>query len=525
MATPQTIRVNTRTAVFPLLSRDYGRTVIADQRDEHNSGVSNYSGSESKHNLGTAEVMYMENVVPVAEGLRSVCYEPIADTCLMQMPADSNLYRTKLLPKHGVLVHSKHSSVALLHGKSFMFHRESHTLYRAFPGCNMEPQALSCELGVDILGIASTGARLVAYAKDRIYWSNIGADEELDFVPSFTNGAGSAIPTQLKGDIVAVFPLHDSLIIYTTENAVEMHFSTNIHLKYQFNEIPRVGGLLSPLHVAWESNAGYHVAMTTNGIQKISRHRQATFEFPYPYEFLQGDTLEDYHGLQAGIESLNQIPNDISCTTWGWSSETQYPLDGDHCSEQSIEHPSQLQERIADECLDVAVNFIGSELIAFSFGASGEGQYEYILTWHEGLQRFGRLKREHSHAYEVAGRVGLNQLGTFNLGEASALVYKHKEDCEAVIILGRYQTDRGHITTARQIEIERIYGHHRLDTYWLYSLDGVNWLKDHVPCEVIRSDNMRSYKSRVSAKNLALKLVGTFTLTSVVLTFINNGRL
>lgn len=301
-----------------------------------------------------------------------------------------------------------------------------------------------------------------------------------------------------------------------------MSFNGTTYVKYKFDEVPRAGGLISPLHVAWEANADYHVALTSNGIQEIKKDRASTWEHPYLYQFLQGNILEDYHGLQEGISSLNQIGQDTGCDECEWSSETQYPLT---CLADDVEHPAQLRERKSiNECLDVAINFVGSELIAFSYGGIGENEYEYVITWHEALGRFGKLKIQHSHITELPDRVGFHQMGIYYEGEVQSLQTKHDEDCEGVVILGRYQLERDHVTEVEHIELERIQSNKKLDVYWLHSTDGANWLQDTIPCNVILSDNMRTYKLRATGKTHALKLVGTFVLTSVILTFRNNGR-
>lgn len=578
MTQPVTVRVNVRPSKFPLRSSNFGRSIITRNLDQHNVALPRFQGTESQHNIDVPQVIYMENVIPVAEGLRSVCYVPGELPCLDAIEPCCNLSN---LRKSGYLAHGDNVTTARVQDRNYIFIADDTNpqLFEAFPDCSKQPVPMKCLKWHKIKGIASLRGRMIAWDSCTVYWSNIGDNEvepecgaeelppeevlpgALDFCPSLTNGAGSAKPNDLKSDIIAGFPMGDGLALYTCENVVYMQFNSDDHFPFRWKEIPSAGGIRDPKHVAWQSNTGYHYAWTSNGLQKIWPDREASLEHPQVSEFLEGNIIEDYIGVQCGRTTEDE-GNDITCeetphtkqpapavtpcnpTSYdalvdepqSWSSETQ-TWDSDTCFESTPLECPQLQERVVpcDHGLDIKVRFVGAEYLAISYGGLCDCEYEYVLLWDRRLQRWGKLKHRHTDVFECPKMDMREQIGFLHKDcSVCHLSVDHQEDincrdrevlsCQGVVIFGRYQLDRDHQATINGFEIERVHKEADFRSYWLHSYDGRNWEKDHVPVPVIRTNGLRKYDLRLTGKTHALKLIGTFVINSILLTFTNNGR-
>ena len=221
----QTVRVNTRSAEFPLLSRDFGRSIIQETLDTHNPGLPGYTGQQSQQNTGIPQVTYMENVLPTAYGYKSVCYEEGTIPCAV----DFGSCEINHLVKDRYVKHDGQITIANLHNKGFLFDSNNKKLYQVFPDCGIEEIALDCINWDDIIGITTVAGRLVAYSTCRIFWGSLEVGDEHNFCSGLSGLAGAANPTHLKGNIVGILPLMEGAIVYSDENALFMSFNRQSH--------------------------------------------------------------------------------------------------------------------------------------------------------------------------------------------------------------------------------------------------------------------------------------------------------
>ena len=515
-----TYRARLRSSHWPMLSANAGRTIIDPRIDDHAQIPSRSTGSEAQLNLGHPQVVYMENVLPIAEGLASIGYEDQ----IQYLTNPHNIYR--LSPHKGFITRSAMSfddgtiianpinlgadfSVANLHRNHYAFKPLNSRFYKIDEFGGME-LITTCLPQDTLLGILEANNFVIAYNEERIYWGNIDTNEELDFEPSLTTLAGSSIPLDLKGPIVAVYPVDNGFLIYTTRNVIWGEFNVGkVHCPWRFREVDSADGISDRNHVAWSHNSHFHYAWTNSGIQRIEGGRKATKEFPNVSEFLAGTIIEDYEGLQNDFTTTDTEPT--------WSSETQ--------TYANVE-ATQLQIRKLNSPMDIKVRHIGDQYLTFSYGGIGRNDYEYVLVYDFKLERWGKLKARHQDVLELVETPLLFNFGLItSLGQVISILWETCDsDRSGVLILGKYQLDRQNVCTAQSIEIEQVEQDADFDVYWMNTYDGYSWVRDHVPAQTIVAKSARRYHLRKTGKNHSLKLIGAFTLTSLILTFTSHGN-
>lgn len=513
------VRVNLRASHWPLLSKNYGRTIIDQRLDNHLQIAARFTGTEYAHNLGVPQAIYMQDVIPFAEGFRSVGYrvgnttEPEPLNGYRFLPKGDFLTATATILGDGSSVPHVNLgadfSIACVHRQHYTFSPLTQKVYQIDElGAFTDRTTTGCIPWPGILGILEANNFVVAYNKERIYWGGTDTGKELEFEPSLANMAGSAIPLDLKGDIVACFSIDDGFHIYTTRNVIAATYNANSsHCPWRFREIDGADGIWDRNHVAWSNATHTHYVWSRSGLQLLALGQKAENIFPDVSEFLAGKSIEDYVGVQSEPLDIDSAP--------AWSSETQAML---------IEEATQLQTRQV-AAIFVKMRFIGNQFLVISYGGLSRNNYEYALVYDIKLARWGKLKKLHQDILELPNTPLLSNFGILlSGGDIESLLWETWDtDRSGVLILGRYQLSRQHTCTIQSIELEQIPKDAQFDAYWLHTTDGITWIEDSIPVNTIKVESARTYRLRVTGLNHGLKLIGNFDLDSTVLTFTNHG--
>lgn len=370
----QRYRGNTLAASFPLLSTFAGQTIIIPQIDQYY--MRGVAGTTNEP--GIPAVVFMENVMPMSNGLQSVGFtqkitpniENDYDRAFYLR--DSNEVRTLYVPASGKnytydfttfhwnsqpisVPFDTFVSVANIKGRQFVCY--ANHFHFEWNGSSLDEVDF---LGLDptlIRGIVTGGPYLIAFTEDKIFWSSIL--EPTDFVPSLENFAGSEAVLSLKGQIVTCTPISNGFIIYTTANVVVAQYTANSRFPFTFTEVAGASGIDNPEKVSDNSTDIYQYAATVAGIITLNR-TQAVQIWPEVTEFFAARRYESFNFLTKKIEEFN-----------------------------------------INDSLLIKLNFIASRYVVLSYG---ENSLTHALIYDATLKRWGKIKISHVDCFEFVDR-------------------------------------------------------------------------------------------------------------------------
>lgn len=118
---------------------------------------------------------------------------------------------------------------------------------------------------------------VILWDNSRIYWNNplsVGS-----YAPAQGLGGSTKI-SEAKGNIVSVVAAPNGIMIYCKGNIVYGQDTGDSSNPFKFSEVVGAGGLLTQggnKLVSYDSDSGFHVALTTAGLQLISETSSKTF--------------------------------------------------------------------------------------------------------------------------------------------------------------------------------------------------------------------------------------------------------
>lgn len=377
----QRYRGNTLSASFPLLSSFSGQTVIVPGIDQFYM-----RGAQIDHQQGIPEVVFMENVMPMANGLQSVGFSQKVvggletDFDRAFYLRDSSETKTLFVPANGknytynyssfnwntqfvVVPFDTFVSIANIKGRQFVCYA-NHFVFE-WDGALLNLVDL---LGLDITtirGIVAAGAYLIAYTEDRILWSSIL--DPTDFVPSEENFAGGTDVLSIKGNIVCCTPISDGFIIWTTANTVVALYTANSRFPWTFKEIAGSAGIDSVEKVSDNSTDIQQFAATVSGIMTLNRS-QATQIWPEVTEFFAARRYESFNFSTKKVEEFD-----------------------------------------INTALLTKLNFIASRYVVLSYGADS---LTHALIYDAALKRWGKVRVDHVDCFEFVDQPTTMILGS-----------------------------------------------------------------------------------------------------------------
>ena len=326
-----------------------------------------------------------------------------------------------------------------------------------------------------------------------------------DFKPSLATGSGSSKLTFVRGAIVAVLPIHNGFVIYTTQNAISAYWSGDGTSPWVFREIPGSSGITNPEHVSYDSNYGSHFAWTTSGLMQVSKEA-GVLAFPEITDFLTSGRLEDYIGdvNKSGQGTCEYAFRQLS-------SEKQIYFNPDAENLIAWSYEGQLK---------IKVGFVGSRYVAISYGMNE--RLTHILVYDLALRRWGKLRIDHVDVFQYnrpSEQLNFGVKHSFGILQANGTIlsvdFTHSAECtDSVLLFGRIQHSRAQQTTLYSVELDGIiYPDTRLT--WLPSFDGATVLPDYNPTCVIHNNNTIKSAGRFTAKNFVVKVSGAFSLSNL----------
>lgn len=296
-------------------------------------------------------IIYMDNVMPITQGVSSVAFKPqfvgqaytvadcrnavvykitpISGQVLYIAVTTTGVYitmQTSLIWSNTTITFSSPPEIPCtavsIQGVFHLYSHKTRTLYvfdeytHYFNPTTLEGIDLS-----DIIGIASSGNRLVLYSKNRIFWSSVFSTT--DFLPSLSTGAGSTSIVSIKSRIVSIIGNTDGFIIYTEENSIAAKATNDFNFPFIFSEIPGSAGITGQIQAGTQNNIGAQIVWTGQGFQQVS-YDQAQYIFPEITEALMRGVISKYSGgapYTYFAEKLNTrvtfVANRYICISYG----------------------------------------------------------------------------------------------------------------------------------------------------------------------------------------------------------------
>jgi len=521
----QTFTVALGAAKFPFVSDFLQRTVIIPGLDAPPRLPKNVSGESESANYEIAKFFYCQNVLPTADGLRSVGYA-------QQVPAlvgtsdfdqvitlrdfdENNFLLSPARGKNYIYRQDVGEWVSTnpfggwtgdlvtrgyVNGRTFVCY-EGYDVFEYDEGANtFLPVAITGLTASDIDGISASQNYLIAWSGITIYWSSL--IDPTDFTPSILTGSGSSIPQDVKGTIRAIVPIAGGFVVYTTKNAVVALYTNNSRAPFVFREISNAGGVQSPEQVSIEASAGYHYAWTTNGLQKVSTTVAEHVTDAEVTDFLAGRILETF-----------DLPT-LTLTT----------------------------ERLFANLL-VKLSYISGRFLVISYGKTAT-PYTHAIVYDFDLGRWGKLQINHVDAFQypypnLIGQVTdtppkqsiafIQQDGTILL---LVMDYRIAEQV-GVLYLGKFQLVRQRTVTFQTLEVENLIQAYPPNVYMLLSYNGKT-LADPAQLQLLVDDSIyQKFGAPLpngivgaprTGKSISFLITGTFELNAVMPTLTTHGN-
>lgn len=531
----QRFKVAVNAARFPLVSTKGSRAVFIPGLDAAPRTPRQYVGNDNSVDYNTAQVLYMENVLPISEGLRSAgMIQRVAASAYtgfnaalslrddeefvyLLSPAGGQNYicnpftgiwapsptltvwATVISPSSEDTPATAKVTTAYVNGITIVCYSRLKSLDNADislmfwdnelsilrPG-NVGFANLPFPVG-EIDGVASSNGYLLMWSGLSVAWAKWNGSA-FDFEPyangEFT-GSGTQIPEDVAGPITAVIGVAGGFIIFTSRNAIAANYNPqNLVSPWAFKEIGGAGGVEGYEQVTIEGSLNGIYAYTSAGMQKISLN-SAENVFPGVSDFAAGRVIERYSSI---TKALTQTVT------------------------------------VAD--LAIKVTNIGNRFLAVSYGVT-RGAYEFALIYDFTLERWGKLKLNHTDCFnygyapavasdDVIGAqhsvAFLQSNGTVYLAEWTDKVGPGRD--AGVVLIGRVQLSRSRNTQLNRVEVESVES---ATLNIIPSYDGATNEAAIPFVQVLSSPTLAIYGELVDCKNFSILLEGAFSLATMIL--------
>lgn len=500
-------RGNLAAKSFPFLSSQFGQSVLIQSGDQVNA----LGGSDGDNNIPQA--YYMHNVVPTAQGYKSVGYKtalmstrhffdrviPIRDPSMVRgwlgIAANGQLFLYRAGDSNWIDITSFAGgwrggvvSVAYASGYTYLCLANWGVFKVNVDEKTMSLLDLAGVIDTKITAITSSANYLILTDGVRVYWSSTISSE--DFIPSTTTGAGSGTPADVEGPIIALVPLGSGFAIYTSVNAVIAAYSQNPRFPFIFKGASNSKGISDVQHVTYSGDEGASYAWTSAGIQKITMSGATTY-LPEVTDFLSGKEIDTWDSATNKIVS-QRLTNNLS----------------------------------------VKLSYIGGRFLIISYGVN---ELTYALLYDTALRRWGKLKLTHAACFDVSlnSANGLTTNASASakktLGfvtEAGAVLLCDFDNgapaSDSILILGKFQITRSRSITLDTVMLESVETDCSVKI--ITSLDGKSQDIVTTPAVLHESSQLKEFGTRVTGVNHSIAIKGTFQLNSFEISSHINGR-
>lgn len=566
----QRFKVALNAARFPLVSTKGQRAVFVPGLDTAPRTPRAFMGSNESVDFNLPQILYGENIMPAAEGVKSVGYTQLIaptintdfdqifglrdaqENTVLYCPAAGKNYvydtiagawtTTPFLAIHGVAIDPASPNTeatakvtyAYVDGKTFVcYSRLTATGAPATDASilywNPSTQSLSSAGALitnlpfavgTIDGISSSNGHLLVYSELSVAWAafNGTAFDFTTYANGEFTGSGSQIPEDVQGPIKACIGVSGGFVLLTGKNAVAASYhAQSIAAPWVFREIAGAGGVESYEQATVEGSLGMLIAYTTTGLQKISLNSSEEVH-PDVSDFIAGRYIERY---SFGTQELSQASTSLDFFVKITNIANRYLVIsyGTYPKVYSfaLVYDMTLQRwgklRIVHrDCFYYNYGTVTADL---TYSMLGDIPYEYpeLSTYASTTQQSNAI---------VAAQHGLAFLkadGSVSLADWSSLI-RSTED-EAVAIIGRMQLTRASNAQFNRAEIEGLSSGR---TYVQPSYNGATLAPTIPLIDIETAPNYRVVGELIDCKNFNLVVEGTFDLSVILLEATTSGK-
>jgi hypothetical protein len=537
-----TYRAHLAAEQFPLISEFQGPQVITSRTDHHYSG-SPFGQSAAIPDKGIPEAYYLQDVMPSKWGYKSVGY----DQLIPALPPGNTAKQVYSAVAAGgfralILVTNEGStyilggnasawlditplgqptdvnvSIANVTGTTFLCYSKFNIFVVDIENETLLPANIVWDpplTNADMVGISASNNYLLAHDGTTLYWSS--SLDVLDMQASQITGAGSGIPTAAIGSIIALAPVGIGFAVYCQGNTVVGVFSGNVQYPWTFKESPNSAGIDNPESVSPYGDDNNNYVWTSAGLLQVTL-QSSTALFPEVSDFLGGLLFESFNLTTKELESnylvgqfkvrLAYIDSRYLCISYGTGTVLTHVLVYDAALKRwgklAINH-AQIINLPFELIQDFSLTF---NQLTGSFDSLDPATFD---TLEEPVFNVVAAKR----AIAAVGVDGSLSVINFDYGFFGA---------NSVLMLGKYQLSRESNSVLTDISIEVIDAdNNNFELIILSTLDGKTVINSVAPTAKVKS-KLREYCPLVVGQNHALLIIGSFHLTSVVLTFASHG--
>ena len=394
---------------FPLISTMAEQSIIINTADV----------TPDKDRFGKPQPIAMQNVLPTAQGYRSVVREiqnslqhrdkpedtePISEAVVVPLRDSQDIVRLLYFSANGsAMLDGRRDQIhhigdfnttgrdvtyAYLKQQTYVFLKQIGCFIYDIGTDALKPQELKAIEPTAIHGMCAASGYLVLYDYTTIYYSSLV--DPTDFYTEYEvdSGAGSIKPLYLKGPIKHCEPIEGGFLIYTTKNIVSAQYSGQISYPFVFREISNSSGVAEHCHVTPNTNNKTHYAWTEAGLLQVS-NSAAQLIAPEITEFLQRLTVETWH-----IEPTS-FSNEFQENKWGDDPNMKFHFY--KATSYGVEPQSA--------ATIVRLAYVGNRYLIVSYGQAAAKNgvvtpYQYALVFDEVLSRWGKLKFSHSFFFD-----------------------------------------------------------------------------------------------------------------------------
>jgi hypothetical protein len=503
-------RANLSAAIFPLTYNNVGGTVIVPQADNNYDRRVDPAGEQKT--AGIPQAIFLENVLPTEYGYQSVGFEELASISLLtgeyvtfaylannnfvaaqiqattpkwavnQANADApwqygltgnpNLWNTLDFDtayvrgyNYGYIPASGYGGAKILEGGLLLW---EHWVQSApFTGYNGGYLLASHNY---LLGITqNTG---------EVQWSS--TTTPTDFTPSLVSGAGSIIPNDFKSPVVALRNTAEGFIMYCGKNAIAATYTGNARYPWKFREIRGAFGYNRNEDIAGAKGAEAHYAIDAQKTLRVITSDSAQQIAPEVSTWLRGQpTIESWNA--SGYVQVTSLSG-AKLRTW--------------------------------------LRYIMNRYLFLSYVSSATlstAEYTHVLVYDTLLQRYGRLKVDHTFVWDYDGevyfltRTGITKRMSFDLSDSAAT---H----DSTLVLGKFQYVR-----SRHLDLHNVRTEHGPDSNYtvgvISSLDGATAGTYQALTASTLGAGINEYDCRLTGMNHQIVIRGKFDLNTLALTF------
>lgn len=549
-------------ARWPLVAAIQGRTVINPIYDPVSRAARQFFGTDESDERYIPQLVYCENVVPMAQGLNSVGYRDLinpsaftdfdqaiilrdtVENNYLYSPANGKNYIldigtglwNSVDPIIGLPVNTN-VTYGYVNGRTFVCFSGNGVYEYDVTGGNFVKVTMTWPPGVveaDILGIGASNNYLIAFANVAIGWSSL--IDPTDFTPSPITGAGYATPQDVRGKIVAAIGASGGFIIWTTRNAVAATYTNNVRAPFAFKEISNSGGVNSTEHITADAVSGVHYSWSNAGLQKVTLQSAEPLSGEVS-DFLAGRMFNTWNSTTKQLDltlsdlaefyvKLVYIGNRYLCVSW---SETTDGSGDIQTFQYALVLDTVLKRwgQIKVDHVDIFTITIGSESteLALTFNDLGTDTFNTL-----GSKTFNDLIAPNPNVFEPTSKRQLGILDIDGSIKVALLDYNKDFNHEGVAVFGRFQMVRANAMQHQRTTFEGVYGENitSADTFNAYiqpSLDGDNLLAPTLMTTIAADEKSITYGCRKTGLNFNLAVEGTFSLKSMVVEVTNEGDL